>query len=143
MERDGGKGWQIAEDERKSSAPDQSTTRYFLEKRERSLHGFFSLSLSLEIILLFSRLPFAWKKIQREGERLSLPRDGWKIKCTALLRESDCKQDLSFCFSLVWKSKFVWEGGSHLERARQSGIGSFALFSDGKFVFLTGRMLDR
>lgn len=86
----GGKGWQIAEDERKSSASDQSTTRCYLEKRERSLHGFFSLSLffSLEIILLFSRVE---ENSERERERLSLPRDGWKIKCTALLRESGAR----------------------------------------------------
>lgn len=62
-ERQGG-----TEDERKSSTPDQSTA--LLGKRENSLtDSFLPPFLPLEIILLFSRVPFAWKKIQRERER--------------------------------------------------------------------------
>ena len=56
----------MAEDERKSSTPDQSTTAW---KRENALTDSSSLFSLLEIILLFSRVPFAWKKIQREKER--------------------------------------------------------------------------
>lgn len=102
----------MAEDERKSSTPDQSTTTW---KRENALTDS-SLFSPLEIILLFSRVPFAWKKIQRE-------REGGR---NSRFHETDGKLSVRLCFERVlrdcipvnrifpsvlvsWKSKFVWE----------------------------------
>lgn len=78
----------MAEDERKSSTPDQSTTTW---KRENALTDSSSLFSPLEIILLFSRVPFAWKKIQRERERGRNSR----------FHETDGKLSVRLCFERV------------------------------------------
>lgn len=128
----------MAEDERKSSAPDQSTTA---RKRENALTDS-SLFLSFPFLKLSFCFPACHSRgrkfRERERERFSLPRDGWKIKCTAMLRENTTVNRI-FPSVLVssLESKFVWEareGVVKSSRESESGIGlllSFFLF--GKF----------
>lgn len=92
-------------------------------KRENALFTDSSLSLSFSLLKLSFCFP-AWKKIQRERERDSRCREMDGKLSVRLCFERvvrDCKQDLSFCFSLVWKSKFVWEarGGEVISRERK------------------------
>lgn len=72
----------------------------YLEK-ERTLLRILSFLLSflLKLSFCFPACHSRGRKFrEREREKFSFPRDGWKIKCTAMLRKSvlrDCKQDLS------------------------------------------------
>lgn len=91
----------MAEDERKSSTPDQSTTTWKKRTLLRILLSFPLLKLSFCFPACHSR-GRRFREREREREKFSFSRDGWKIKCTAMLRKStarlySCKQDLSFC----------------------------------------------